>query len=698
MTTTIGTIELLAKIDTRDYLRGADDIKDANKDIEKSAEDTSKRSSKAFTNVAKVGLAAVASAAVAVGALIVKNFDNAIRRVDTLNNSARTFENLGFTSDDVANAMNNLEQSIRGLPTSLDEAVRGVQLLSGSTNDINKAQKVFTALNNAIIGFGGSSADVSGAIVQLSQAFSNGKIDAQTWNSLIQNNLGPALNALAREMGMTTGELKAGLSEGTISVEAFQDSLIKLNKEGGGGMKSLEQISKDATAGISTGWQNLNTAITRGIADIIESIGPEKISGAITDFSKSFESALKSVSSLVEFMVRNDGIFAPIILAITSMVTALTAWFVATKLITAAQAVFNAVLAANPIGLIIVGIIGLTAAFLYLWNNVDGFRNFFLKSWELMKNAVKVTGKLITDVAISIGKFFTSIWNGIKTAFNAVIGFFKQWGITILAVLFLPIALFVGAVIRNWDTIKAVFTAGVNFISTVISTVASVVWSVLEPVLRAIGGIFISVGNVIAAVWEGVKAGALATWNFMLAVYSPVAAWFSSVFNTVANVVSSAFNRIRSTMSSVWDWIKGVFGTIGEVAASIIKGPVNAILGFAERTINGFINAINGAIDTINNIPGVNIGKLGTLSVPQLANGGIVSAPTLAMIGEGGESEAVIPLSKLDDMMNGGGAREYNIGTINIASEVDGERWIRKLTGRQEMESSGITPTQSYMG
>lgn len=63
--------------------------------------------------------------------------------------------------------------------------------------------------------------------------------------------------------------------------------------------------------------------------------------------------------------------------------------------------------------------------------------------------------------------------------------------------------------------------------------------------------------------------------------------------------------------------------------------------------------------------------------------------------------EYVIPKSAVDQstgLPKDLGGTEYNIGTINISSEVDGERWLRRLTGNQEITSAGLVPTQSYMG
>ena len=78
----------------------------------------------------------------------------------------------------------------------------------------------------------------------------------------------------------------------------------------------------------------------------------------------------------------------------------------------------------------------------------------------------------------------------------------------------------------------------------------------------------------------------------------------------------------------------------------------------------GFIDFIlwplDGIINLANKIPGVNIPSAsGTLQeVIGLKEGGIVTKPTMAMIGEGGESEAVIPLSKMGDMMGGNSNKE----------------------------------------
>lgn len=249
--------------------------------------------------------------------MVSDSLDGAISRIDTLNNSDRAFSNMGFGADETKKAMDNLQLAIKGLPTGLDGAVKGVQLLAGSTEDVGKSVDIFKAMNDGILGFGGNAEMVDNAIVQLSQSFSNGKVDAETWNSMINSGLGPTLNAMAKQMGKTTGELKAGLSDGSTSVKEFQDRLIDLDKNGGGGIKSLNQIAKDSTKGISTSISNAKTAITRGVADMITNLNDglaknklPTLSDMISNAGSRAEAVFKKIGTIIPQVL---GAIAPVV-------------------------------------------------------------------------------------------------------------------------------------------------------------------------------------------------------------------------------------------------------------------------------------------------------------------------------------------------------------------------------------------------
>ena len=133
----------------------------------------------------------------------------------------------------------------------------------------------------------------------------------------------------------------------------------------------------------------------------------------------------------------------------------------------------------------------------------------------------------------------------------------------------------------------------------------------------------------------------------------------------------------------MWNSIKNIFSNVGNTIATGIKESVskavNTVLSTAVKLINGFISAINVAVGVINLIPGVSIGKINKLSVPAMAEGGIVDSATLAMIGENGK-EAVMPLEnnlewldKLAGMIN----ERMGGGNQPIVLEVDGKTFAQ---------------------
>lgn len=718
MATTTGQVQLIASIDTKDYTKGVDTIEGANKRIENSADKTADNSNKALTSISRIGIAGIVTAAVAAGAAIISNIGSAISRVDTLSNSSRTFENLGFSASVVTSTVQALTRSIEGLPTPLNEAIQGVQLIASSTNDLSKSQKIYTALNNGILGFGGTAQDVAGAVLQLSQSFSSGRIDAQTYNSLLQNNLGPALAAIARQSGLTAAQLKEGLSDGSISVSSFQDALISLNENGGGGLKSLQQIAKDSTAGISTGFANFNTAVSRGIAAIITSIGAANIAGAISNIGSSFESSLKNVSNFVSFIIKYQDVFGPIAVGLSAIVIGFTAWAIAIKAVTVAQAILNAVQKASTIGLIIVGVVALIAALAYFFTQTETGRKVVQVVFKAIGDSIQFIGGVIGEV----GKFFIKTWDeiakvwgavvgfftmigqGIALVFNSIVSFFREWGLTILAIIFLPFALLLGVVFLFKDqiigffteigqAISIVFTAIFNTISSIFTAAFNFIVAIFTPIVEFYILVFTAAWNAIASIFGIIGTWFADRWNEVVAVFSVVGQFFASVFATAWNNIKTIFGAVGGFFRGIFDTITGIFGgvgtAIGDTIGSAFRNVINDVLKFAVNMINGFIKAINVAIDIINNIPGVKIPVLGKLPIPQLAAGGIISSATLALVGEGREPEAVIPLSKLDAMLsrdstgnNSSSNRQPSIYEINVTSQVGTDADARNLARR----------------
>ena len=257
----------------------------------------------------------------------------------------------------------------------------------------------------------------------------------------------------------------------------------------------------------------------------------------------------------------------------------------------------NAALLANPITWIVVAIMALVAAFVILWNECDGFRQFWINLWEKAK-------EIFVAVWDWIVKFFTET---LPSVFNTVINFVKDNWQALLLLLVNP---FAGAFQLLYDNCEGFR----EFIDEWIE----------------------KIGQFFKDLWAGIQK-----------TFSNVGQWFSEKFSGAWKKIKDAFAGVGSFFGTLWTTIKSKFTDIGAKIGDAVSGSfskaINWVLDKAIGIINGFISAINTAISVINAIPGVSISKLSKLEVPQLAKGGIVDSATLAVIGERGK-EAVLPL------------------------------------------------------
>lgn len=510
---------------------------------DKSMNSLSQSANKTKTSVLDIAKGIGAFKLIDAGISLVKNsVSSAISRVDTLNNSVRTFENMGFGKGETSKAMNELKKSIQGLPTPLDSAVKGMTALSATYGDVNLGQKIFSSLNNAILGFGGSAAEVDNAVMQLSQLPMDGPLDAQTWNSLRNSGLTPVLSAMSKESGMSMSAMKEAFGKGQLTVKDFTDKLIEMNKNGGGGLKSLEKIAKDSTSGISTGISNMKTAVTRGMANVIESINKalkntdlKSIANIFSQIGSILESVLSKVAisipkviSFVGQLYNKIHPFIPLIVAIVAYITTYQAIMktasTAVKLYTAVQTTLNAVMAANPIGLIIAAIALLVAGFIYLWNTSKEFRNFWIGLWEGIKNTVSNIGTWFKDTWNDVVEWFKSLWNGITTFFSDL-----------------------------WEGIKESVSGAVDSVKNA--------WS--------------SVKSFFSNVWNGIKQTAVKIWD---SITDKVSVVFGNITKT--------FEPLINWFSGLWESIKSIAGSAWELIKTVIMGPVLLLIDLVTGNFN----------------------------------------------------------------------------------------------------------------
>jgi phage-related protein len=384
------------------------------------------------------------------------------------------------------------------------------------------------------------------------------------------------VKSIGAKFGEHTDELKSagkklleglltGISEATgidIDVSAITAVFGKIGELGGGALDSVVGLFQKAgppVAAFVGSLVDLGSTIAGSVLTAFENLAPivESIVGAFIDFGSTVISAVSpAIKGLSSFLSEHGEIIEAVVAGVAAVVGGfmalegiITVLITVVDAISVAVGVFNAVLNANPIMLIVTGIAALVAAFIYLWNNCESFRQVFIDLWDNIKEVVSaawdgITSALsaawewisttATTVFGAIGEFFTGLWNGIKSTAESV------WN---------GISSFLSGV---WNGIQNVVSTVVNVISTIISTYFNIYKTIITTVFNAIK-------TVVTTVWNGISTA------------------ITTVVTTIQNVISTGFNAVKTAVSTVFNAVKTAIEKPFKAAYDTVKGIVNKL-------------------------------------------------------------------------------------------------------------------------
>lgn len=161
-------------------------------------------------------------------------------------------------------------------------------------------------------------------------------------------------------------------------------------------------------------------------------------------------------------------------------------------------------------------------------------------------------------------------------------------------------------------------------------------------------------------------------------IYSDIKGYFSKKFGEAYDGIKNIFGGIGDFFGGVWESIKSKFSDIGAMAGEAVggafKSTINGAIRLIEKTINNGFGFINGAIDFINKIPGVSIPKFDMVSLPRLANGGMLNSGQMfiarekgpELVGTYGNKTAVMNNNQIVQSVSNGvrSAIEYSNGKV----------------------------------
>lgn len=418
-----------------------------------------------------------------ISSMISSNLDNAIARVDTLNNSQKVFKAMGYSAESTSKSMDELTKYLDGLPTSMTSAIRNVQSLSASFGGIEKGTEIFKDMNNAGLAFGATSAMIDNAITQLGQLSMDGPLDAATWNSLRNSGFSPVFAAMAKEAGITVGELKEQFgAKGTKTVGDFLNELHRLGTEGGGDMESLAELAKKNTSGIGTAIENVQNRIGKAIAKVIDHIGSANIAKMINNISSSFSDMADVVIGGIDWIINNWDMVQQILIAVGAFFAGLLAMNITAR-IQAFFAMLAAFAATNPVVLAIGAIV---TALVLIMTHLDQVKVAIKAVGDFFYTIFKGLGDVIIGFGDTITSVFQGVWDGITSLFGQLADFFGS--------------IFTSA----WEAVKAVFSTGGRIFEGIVDGIVSAFKSIVNAIIRGINGVVAIPFNAINGILQGI--------------------------------------------------------------------------------------------------------------------------------------------------------------------------------------------------
>ena len=452
------------------------------------------------------------------------------------------------------------------------------------------AKKTYSDLN-AVLGDSGQAVEASQHLAKLT----DNEKDLQTWTdictgvyatfgeSLPIEGLTEAANETSKT-GILTGGLTDALNWAGISEEKFQEKLDKCSNEqerqklimdtlNGTYSKASEQYKEtnkdviasqkaqekltDAFAEVGRIGEPILTAIKDKVGDMAAAAIPhlENFVQKVKDIIKWVKENKDTIDVWVA-VILGAGTAIGTFLLILNWGTIMTAAANAVKVVRTAILGMNSAMLANPIGLVVALLAGLVVAFVYLWNNVEGFRKFWINAWNLIKSAASKAKTAITNAFSNLGSWF-------KTKFGQV----QKAGQDAM------------------DKVKGFFTSAKNKVTSTFSNIGSWFSSKFKSAWNGVKNAFSNWGSFFSGLWTKIKSkfGSIGS-SLGKAMGDAVKSGLNKVLSTIEKTINKGIGLINSAISLA-NKLPGI--SVGKL--SKISLPRLAKGGVLERGQVGFL-------------------------------------------------------------------------------------------------------------
>lgn len=504
-----------------------------------------------------------------------------------------------------------------------------------ASNGVKGYDKLAEAAGNLNAIAGGNKETFKSVAMVLTQTAGAGKLTADNWRQLSQAIPGASgkIQEQLKKNGVYTGNFADAMREGKITSEAFNKALLDL------GFNDVAVKAAQSTVTIEGAWGNLQASVVKAGMIIFDSIkGPttqamSAIADAIGNLTNSMQAPLSAaISGVIDWFgklfaaMQNVGVFesfkaiwqslcdifkevfsivggwgalfppetlavaikficdvlngvlqvvkalAP---AIMPVIAAWAAYKTAVAIATAVQTVFNAVMAMNPLGLIVIAIGAVVAALAYfftqteqgrqMWQSLcDGFNDFTQTILPPLQDAWNAFAGTLNDFMQTILPFLQNAWNGFLDLCKAL----------------QPVT----------DALKDSLGALAKVLGDTLGPVFSTIGDIVKGVIQVFKGLCEFLSGVFTGdwgkCWQGIQDIFSGTWN-------AISSFFTNIWNGIKNGTKAGIDAVFHFVTGLKDKILGFF-----------RGAGQWLLNAGKAILDGFLKGLKGAWDGVCNFVG----------------------------------------------------------------------------------------------
>lgn len=508
-------------------------------------------------------------------------------------------------------------------------------LLLSLTAPTDSAKKAMDELGFSAFDTNGELRPMQDILQELNEKFSQMTTEEKMniMNKIFNKTDLKGINALLGESGDRWDELE-------IAIDNCEGSAEQMYKTQNDNLKgSLTELSS-AVEGLKIAISDKLTPVIRPVVDAITEFAQE-----VTKVIQGAEDANPVLEALAMVLTVLAGAFVAVkissfISSLVSMVGALVLTIQTAGGLTGALGLLTGAMNINPITLIIGAIGALVAAFIYLWNTSEGFRNFWINMWEnvtsFFQNAWNVIVSFVTQtipqMISDIGTWFSELPFKIGEWLSVTLNNIKLW-VNEMWVSFIEMCSNILNTITEWFS-QLPYKIGyclTNALAATLQWSANMVNSIMQMCIKILDTIVVWFSQLPNKIWsfltsafERTSTWAMNMWNKFIEmcrnVLNSIGEWFSQLPSKIWSYLTQAIqragefaNNMRNKASEAGRWFSNTLinivsqipGQMINIGKNIVQGVWNGIQSMASTFTNNVKNFFSGIVNSAKSALGI---------------------------------------------------------------------------------------------